>query len=388
MVNFLLSKFITNKNGNLTASERTKAGLSVSVTGILCNALLCTIKILAGLMAGSVSIMADGMNNLSDAVANIASLSGFKAAQKPADNEHPFGHARSEYISGFIVSVFIFLVGLELLKSSALKILTPAPVVFSMPQVYLLLFSMALKLWMSSFYKQAGEAIQSSTLIATAKDSLYDVYTTAAVLLGVIIERYTALPADGYLGTAVSLFILYAGYNTAKETLSPILGHAPSKETVRQIMQEVEKEPIIHGVHDLLVHDYGPGKRFASLHVEIPEKEDVLKTHTAIDRIERTLLEKHQIHMVIHHDPILIDDPLTTEIHTLITQTLKQIDEDLAVHDIHIEKDGEYTRILFDIEKPYESDIEDEQLTEDVTKSLKATNQSYVPVIRIDNVQG
>ena len=386
MTDFLIKVFIKNVQQPELPRVRARIGLLAGVVGICCNALLCTLKIGVGLVAGSVSIMADGMNNLSDAAANIITLIGFKMTEKPADSEHPFGHARSEYVSGFVVSVFILLIGFELMKSSVTKILQPAPITFESLQIYLLIFSVLLKIWMSGFNNKLGNTIQSTALKATAKDSMYDAVTTAIVLAGALAEHYTGFFVDGYMGFAVSLIILYAGYNTAKETLSPIIGQAPSDETISLIMQVVQQEPLIVGVHDLLVHDYGPGKCFASLHVEIPEKEDVMKAHEVIDGIEKYILEQYQIHLVIHYDPILTDDPLTNKMHEMVKEKLLEIDETLSLHDLRAVKEETQIKITFDVEKPFGYEVPEEELVAQITEKIRAVSKNYMPVITVDSV--
>ena len=315
MTNFLIKHFIPNASDVKSPAVRQRYGVVSGVVGILCNALLCTAKIAAGLLTGAVSIVADGINNLSDGGSCVVSLLGFKMAGKPADDKHPFGHGRIEYVAGLIVSFIIVLMGVELAKTSLDKIFHPEEISFSWITPAVLGISILVKLWMCFFNRKMGDKIDSAVLRATAMDSLSDVAATSAVLAGFVIGYWARVNLDGYLGVLVALFILYTGVSTAKGTLDLLLGEAPDPEFVKQIQQEVLSYPEIIGVHDLIVHNYGPGHSVVSLHAEVPCDVDILKIHDTIDNAERDLKKKFDCEVVIHMDPIITDDKETNEIH-------------------------------------------------------------------------
>ena len=317
MTNFLIKHFIPNASDVKSPAVRQRYGVVSGVVGILCNALLCTAKIAAGLLTGAVSIVADGINNLSDGGSCVVSLLGFKMAGKPADDKHPFGHGRIEYVAGLIVSFIIVLMGVELAKTSLDKIFHPEEISFSWITPAVLGISILVKLWMCFFNRKMGDKIDSAVLRATAMDSLSDVAATSAVLAGFVIGYWARVNLDGYLGVLVALFILYTGVSTAKGTLDLLLGEAPDPEFVKQIQQEVLSYPEIIGVHDLIVHNYGPGHSVVSLHAEVPCDVDILKIHDTIDNAERDLKKKFDCEVVIHMDPIITDDKETNEIHQL-----------------------------------------------------------------------
>ncbi len=386
MTDLLIQLFIKNADDIQNPSVRAKYGFLASVMGVVCNAVLCVSKIVVGFFAGSISIMADGLNNLSDAAANITSLIGFKMAEKPADAEHPFGHARSEYVSGFVVALLILVIGVELFRSSVQKIINPTAVTFNVVLVGVLAFSILVKCWMSAFNKKIGELITSSTLKATAQDSLNDVYTTIAVLIGVLVGHFTGVKIDGYMGVLVAIFILYSGYSLVKETLSPIIGQAPDAELTEMIKREIETEPLILNIHDLIVHDYGPGHRFASVHVEINSEVDVLKAHAAIDELERLVLEKQGVHLVIHYDPVLLNDPYTQKAYDDVNAIVKSIDKTLSIHDLRTVQEKGKTKVLFDVEKPFDFKTNEENLIAEITEKMLQAYINYLPVITIDNI--
>ena len=287
MTKLLLKLFVKNYEDRENGAVRSKVGTLSGIVGILCNALLCAGKLIIGTLSGSVSITADAMNNLSDAASSVVTLVGFKLAERPADEDHPYGHARYEYLSGLAVAALVLVIGFELAKTSFGKILHPESVTFSIPLVIVLVGSVLMKLWMSLFNTHLGKHIDSSALLATATDSRNDVISTLAVLAAALVEKFTGLRVDGYMGMAVALFILYSAVGLAKETISPLLGESASPELCKVIAQMMEAEPRVLGFHDLMVHDYGPGQRFGSLHVEMDQNEDPLSCHELIDDLER-----------------------------------------------------------------------------------------------------
>ena len=333
---------------------RAKVGSLSGAVGIGANVLLFFGKLMAGLLTGSVSITADAMNNLSDASSSIVTLLGFKLAQQPPDEDHPYGHARFEYLSGLAVAVMIMLIGFELAKSSVEKILNPTAVNFSGIAVAVLLGSIAVKLWLFLFNRKLGKMICSTTLEATAADSRNDCVSTAAVLAAGAIEHFFALPVDGYVGLGVALFILWSGWGLAKQTISPLLGEAASPELRSLIVDYVSTRPQVLGYHDLMVHDYGPGQRFASLHVEMDAADDPLYCHELIDDMERECLRSHNIHLVIHYDPVITNDPEINRLRGKCADFLQTQDSRLTLHDFRMVRGTGHTNLIFDVSLPAE----------------------------------
>jgi cation diffusion facilitator family transporter len=331
---------------------RSATGRIAGTVGIIANAALFALKLIAGTLAGSVSITADALNNLSDASSSVVTLLGFKLAEKPADEAHPYGHARYEYLSGLAVAVMILFIGFELGKTSVIKILDPQAVNFTWITVAILAVSMGVKLWLSFFNRRLGRRIQSDTLLAASADSRNDVIATGAVLLSGVVEWGTGLKIDGWMGLAVAIFILYSGIGLAKDTISPLLGEAAGPELREQILDQIRSEPRVLGYHDLMVHDYGPGRRFASVHVEMDRREDPLLCHELIDNLERECFDSHGIHLVIHYDPVVTDDPELDRMRTLVGSHLAQIDERLSVHDFRMVEGSGHTNLIFDVALP------------------------------------
>ena len=352
MTGLLLRLFVKNADKTAEPNTRAAVGRLSGAVGIVCNVLLFAGKLMAGLLSGSVSITADAMNNLTDASSSIVTLIGFKLAEKPADEDHPYGHARYEYLSGLAVAALILVIGFELAKSSVEKILTPDAVLFSWVTAAVLLVSIGAKLWMFFFNRKLGRLIDSSTLIATAADSRNDVLATSAVFLAGVIEAVSGLQVDGWIGLGVAVFILYSGISLAKQTISPLLGEAASPELRQRIVDYVEKQPKVLGYHDLMVHDYGPGRRFATLHVEMDNKEDPLVCHEIIDDMERECLQSHNIHLVIHYDPVITDDPEMNRLYSDVKSLLAGIDSRLKPHDFRMVTGSGHINLIFDVSLP------------------------------------
>lgn len=384
MTNFLIKHFIPNASDVKSPAVRQRYGVVSGVVGILCNALLCTAKIAAGLLTGAVSIVADGINNLSDGGSCVVSLLGFKMAGKPADDKHPFGHGRIEYVAGLIVSFIIVLMGVELAKTSLDKIFHPEEISFSWITPAVLGISILVKLWMCFFNRKMGDKIDSAVLRATAMDSLSDVAATSAVLAGFVIGYWARVNLDGYLGVLVALFILYTGVSTAKGTLDLLLGEAPDPEFVKQIQQEVLSYPEIIGVHDLIVHNYGPGHSVVSLHAEVPCDVDILKIHDTIDNAERDLKKKFDCEVVIHMDPIITDDKETNEIHQKLSSIVRLLDSRVTIHDFRMVKDPTHTNLIFDIVVPHQFRLTDDQVVESLRQAVKALDARYEIVVNVD----
>ncbi len=331
---------------------RAAVGRLSGIVGIVSNLILFAGKLLAGTLAGSVSITADALNNLSDATSSVVTLLGFKLAEQPADEDHPYGHARYEYIAGLAVAAIIILIGFELAKSSVDKILHPTATEFSLLTALILLGSIAVKLWLSLFNGKLGKKIQSSALTATAADSRNDCLATGAVLIAGAVEYLFQLRIDGYMGLAVALFILFSGIQLARETISPLLGEGADPELKQRIVDYVSANPKVLGYHDLMVHDYGPGQRFATLHVEMDKDEDPLLCHEIIDDMERECLQKYGVHLVIHYDPVVTDDPELDRMRSLVLAILRVKDERMSIHDFRMVPGAGHTNLIFDISLP------------------------------------
>lgn len=354
------------------------------MTGVVCNLLLAVAKLLVGILSGSVSITADAMNNLSDATSSIVTFLGFKLSERPADSEHPYGHARYEYLSALVVAGIVLIIGFELGKTSVEKIFNPAPTSFSLILLFVLLGSILVKLWLFCFNRKLGNLVDSKALLATAADSRNDCVATSAVLISALIEKYSGLCLDGYIGLAVSAFILYSGINLAKETISPLLGENASAELQSLIVDYVSSHPKVLGYHDLYVHDYGPGRRFASLHVEMDSKEDPLLCHEIIDDMERECFTSHGIQLVIHYDPVVTDDPELNRMHEKVDTILKRFDQRLSIHDFRMVQGRGHTNLIFDVVLPDALRKQENAIRAHLTESLSGEDKTYYTVITFD----
>ena len=352
MTKLLLRLFVRNYSNTKDPQVRSAVGSLSGMVGIGCNVLLFIGKIIIGTLSGSVSITADAMNNLSDASSSIVTLIGFRLARMPADENHPYGHARFEYLSGLAVAAMIMVIGFELGKSSVEKILNPQPVALSLIAAAVLLGSIGVKLWLTLFNRKLGNLIDSATLLATSTDSRNDCIATLAVLAAAAVEYFFDLRIDGFVGLSVAVFILWSGWGLAKQTISPLLGEAASPELRALILDYVSAQPSVLGIHDLMVHDYGPGQRFASLHVEMDAGDSPLYCHELIDNMERECLRSHNIHLVIHYDPVIMDDPELNRLRERVHQLLKDRDERLSVHDFRMTRGIGHTNLIFDISLP------------------------------------
>ena len=352
MTKFFLRFLKIGNNSPVDAKARGAVGKLSGAVGIAANLLLFAGKLVVGTLSGSLSITADAMNNLSDASSSIVTFLGFKLAEKPADSRHPYGHARYEYLSGLAVAALILVIGVDLAKSSVLKILNPEPVAFTWVTALVLILSIGAKLWLSLFNGKLSKLINSTTLAATAQDSRNDCIATGAVLVAALAERFFSWQIDGFVGLGVALFILYSGLVLGKETISPLLGENASPELQELIVDYVRSQEKVLGYHDLMVHDYGPGRRFATLHVEISNEEDPLTCHELIDDMERECLQNHNIHLVIHYDPVVTDDPELDHMRESTSQLLQQLDEKLQLHDFRMVRGGSHTNLIFDVALP------------------------------------
>lgn len=388
MTALLIKLFI--KNGDDVKNPKVRAGYGNlgSGVGICANILLSIIKITVGLVGNSLSIVADGFNNLADTGSSVITLIGFKLANKPADRDHPFGHGRMEYISAFVISFLILLVGFELLKNSVASLIngTPAPV-FSNTAISVLVISIALKLWMFFFNRKIGKIIDSSALIATAQDSLNDCVSTGAIFAAAIITRFVSLPfnLDAVMAIGVALFIMWAGVSSAKDTLDEILGKPPEEQLIADINDTILSFNEFYGIHDLIVHNYGPGRQFASVHVEVPQNSDIVACHEKIDICEKLICEKFGVNLVIHMDPIDTDDESVAAAKQNMLAILKEIDQRLTLHDFRMTPAGDTrTNLIFDVVIPSGFKLTEKELNDIICKKAADTDKTYACVITFD----
>jgi cation diffusion facilitator family transporter len=365
---------------------RQKMGTVSGVMGMALNVLLFCFKFLAGRLTGSVSITADALNNLSDAGSSAVTLIGFRLAGQKPDRSHPFGHGRMEYLSGLFVSVAILLVGVELLKTSVEKVLSPVLPEFKLISIIILLASIAVKFWMFLFHRALGKYGDSAALLAVSRDSLCDMLATSAVLLSTTLEYVTHIYLDGYLGILIALFILYTGISSAKETLDPLLGQPPSPALVKEIEETVLRQSSIQGIHDLIVHDYGPGRRMVSLHAEVPENGDLLALHTDIDQAERDLKVRLGCEAVIHMDPIVTDDGEANRMQEKISALVRLIDPAVSIHDFRIARGYTHPKLIFEVAVPSHLSQSEEQIKASIKEAILALDDSYETVIQIDPI--
>ena len=385
MTNLLLKIFIKDYQNTSDFRVRQVYGKLAGMVGIATNLVLFAFKAAVGLLFHSIAVLADAFNNLSDSASSIVTLVGFKLSGKPADEKHPYGHARMEYLSGLIVSFIILILGVQLAQSSFEKIISPEKAEFSVITVAVLAVSILLKLWQGSFYKKMGRKIESTTLEATAADSLNDVIATAAILAGVIITKVTGFNLDGYMGLVVAAFIVITGIKLIVATSNPLLGLAPTQELVNEIYEKIMGYEGIIGLHDLNVHNYGPSRCFASVHCEVPASQDIMISHDIIDNIERDFLKDMNIHMVIHLDPVDTDDERTNELKEKVRKQLQDISPELSMHDFRVVWGATHSNLIFDVLVPFDFKLGDDTLAALVEQKIKGLDSSYNAVITVDH---
>ena len=386
MTQMLLRLFVKNYQDTGNPEVRGQYGRLAGLTGIAVNVLLCVGKFLAGLLSGSVAILADAVNNLSDAASSVVTLLGFRLAAKPADDAHPYGYHRAEYLAGLSVAALILVIAVELFKSSLERILKPEEVAFTAVGAVILGVSIAAKLWLCLFYRKLGKAIRSEALTASAADSRNDVISTAAVLVSYAITQLTSIPCDGWAGLFVALFIFWSGLGIARDTIAPLLGEAPDEELVHAIANEIRSyDPRVLGIHDLIVHDYGPGRRFASVHVELDAREDVLEAHELIDSIERDVTKKLRVELVIHYDPVVTDDAELSAVRQRVEKIINAIDPRLSFHDFRMVRGREHSNVIFDLVLPFDLRGEEEAIRKRISEALYAEGRHYRTVITFDS---
>ena len=383
MIQFLARRLIPDWREVERPAVRQAYGMLCGVVGIVLNILLCAGKLLAGAITGSIAITADAFNNLSDAGSSVISLLGFRLAGQKPDSEHPFGHGRIEYISGLVVSMLILLMGAELLKSSVEEIVSPGQVVFSPLSLGILAASICVKLYMSFYNRSIGRRISSAAMAATAADSISDVCATTAVLLSALVGHFTSLQIDGWCGLLVALFILYAGIRSAMDTVNPLLGQPPSPEFVKEVEDRVLSHPEITGVHDLIVHDYGPGRRMITLHAEVPASGDMLALHDVVDTVETELAEELHCLATIHMDPVSNDEE-TVALRREVERLARQVDPGITIHDFRMVQGPTHTNLIFDALVPHNLPITDREAGRRIKELVREMEGNYFAVVRVE----
>ena len=385
MIELLAKWFIHHRDNTADGAVRRAYGTLCGAVGIGLNVLLFIGKFCAGRLSGSIAVTADAFNNLSDAGSSAVTLLGFRLAGKKPDPDHPFGHGRIEYISGLVVAGLILLMGVELAKSSFDKIRHPEEVTFSALALVILAVSVAVKLYMWHYNRRIGGKIRSAAMEATASDSLSDAAATSAVLLAMLIGRWTGLAVDGYVGMVVALFILFSAYKAAKETLSPLLGQAPDPELVQHIRDIVEEHDTVVGIHDLVVHDYGPGRQMVSLHAEVPASGDILQLHDVIDNIERELHEKLHVQAVIHMDPIVTDDETVDVLRRQVAELVRQVEPRMTIHDLRVIRGTTHTNLVFDAVLPLDAAITPAEAGRRIREKVSELDGDYYAVVTVEH---
>ncbi len=385
MTQFLLRCFVRGYENVQDPAVRERYGTLSGAVGVALNLCLSLGKFLAGLATGAVSVTADAFNNLSDAATSVVTLVGFRLAGQKADEDHPYGHGRMEYLAGLAVSAAILLVGVELAKGALEKILHPEAVRFSWLSAAILCASIALKLWMYLFNRELSRRISSAAMAATAADSLSDCVATAAVLLGLLVSHFAQVSIDGWVGILVAAFVLRAGWEAAKDTIDPLLGQAPDPALVAGIRETVLAHPEIAGIHDLMVHDYGPGHIMASLHAEVSIDADMAYTHDVIDNVERELGSKYHIIATIHMDPIVTDDEHINSLREEMLSLARQIDPGITLHDFRMTEGPSHTNLIFDLVVPRSCAIPDEEIRREMARLAKERDPRYITVVQVDH---
>ncbi len=384
MTELLTRLFVRDWEQTDNPRVRRAYGALGGTVGILCNVFLFSVKLFAGLATGAISIMADAFNNLSDAGASVVTLIGFRMAGKPADLDHPFGHGRIEYLSGLFVAAAIIVMGFELFTTSVDKIFHPEKPDFTPLSMGILILSILVKLWMSRFNHSLGERIRSEAMKATATDSLSDCISTGTVLLGAVFTYFTEKNIDGFIGLVVAVFVLYAGYETAKDTIQPLLGEAPDKDFVDGITRMVMEEPMILGIHDMIVHDYGPGRRIVSLHAEVPYNRGILEIHDVIDNVEQRVGEQFQCEITIHMDPIVTDDQELDEARKMVEKLVREMDSRWKIHDFRMVRGDTHTNLIFDVVVCPEQAEEEEAIQERLKAKIHEADPHYYGVVKAE----
>ena len=385
MTNLLIKIFIRDRENTTSPKVRTAYGTLSGAVGILVNILLSIAKLIIGSISHSISIPGDALNNLSDAASSAISLLGFRISSKPADEKHPYGHGRLEYLCGLAVAVIIMFMGLELIKSSAAKIFSPEKPEFSLVAIAVLVISILGKLWLALFNRKIGKAINSDTVDAVVKDSLSDIAATTASILSLILSQYFSLPFDGIFGVIVSLFVLWAGIGVFRNTSSSLLGQQPEPETVKMIEEKILSYEGVYGVHDLIVHDYGPGRCFVTAHAEVPSDTDIMVSHDLMDVIEQDFKRDTSYVLTLHMDPVVMDDEKTNNAKEMIAQIIAEIHPSLSFHDFRMVSGPHHTNLIFDVVIPFSVKLDSKTVVNTINDNIHKKNEKYYAVITIDH---
>lgn len=381
----LVKLFVKDKDNVTDVKVRTAYGILSGVVGIVLNVILCAAKFLVGSLTGSIAITADAANNLSDAGSNIVTVFGFKLSSKPSDEDHPFGHGRIEYIAALIVSFLILFMSYELAKSSVEKIFNPEPVKFSMVSAVIIAVSIFGKVWLAFFNNKLGKKINSVAMMAVVKDSIGDILATSITLIALILSKFTALPVDGYLGVLVSLFVFYAGFGILKETIGTLLGRPPEKEFIEELESKILAYDGVVGIHDMIIHDYGPGRLFGSVHVEVPANVDICISHDVADIIEKDIEKDMGMHLVVHLDPIEIDNEFVNELRALTAQVIKDIDSSYTFHDFRVVSGPTHTNLIFDVVIPHEHKESRAEIASVISEKINEIDPTYFCVVNVEH---
>ena len=384
MTNLLINLFIKDKNVKDT-KVRTKYGTLSSITGIIVNFILSIVKVVIGVISNSMSIISDGLNNITDAGSSVITMIGFKMSQKKVDNDHPWGHGRMEYISAFIVDMLIILVGIELFKSSVDKIINPTMPDISAVTIIILVIAIIAKLWLFVFYKKIAKIINSEAIKGNAYDSISDVISTFVVLLSAIVAKFANISIDGYVSILVSIFILFTGFKALKETVDILLGTKPDPELVEGIEEFTKKYDMIVGIHDMMIHDYGPGRKIVSFHAEVPANSDICMAHDIIDQMEQDIYDEFNCITTIHMDPIEVDDEEINKMREITEKIVKEINDDYSIHDFRMTNGGGRINLIFDLVVPRDEKVDNEKLKVEVQQKIHSENSKYYAVPKIEH---
>ena len=385
MHTILIKHFIKDSENIGSLKVREAYGTLGSITGIIINIILAIAKYFAGIISGSISVTADAINNLSDAGSSIISLIGVKLSAKPADKDHPYGHGRVEYISALAVSFVVLLMGIELFKSSVDKIINPVPVKFNMLSLIILAVSILAKLWLGFFNKKLGEKINSAPMIAVMKDSFSDCLATGVALIAIVVSAFSDISIDGYLGVIVAGFIFLAGFNILKETMADLLGKPADKSFTEEIENKILSYDKIVGVHDMIIHDYGPGRKFASAHAEVSSQDDIMEIHDIIDLAERDILNEYGLIISIHTDPIVTDDERINALKEMTVTIVKEISDEMSIHDFRVVDGPTHTNLIFDLIAPHKFYMSNEEIRKIIEDKLSKIDERYFVVITIEH---
>ena len=384
MTKILIKLFIKDKDVK-NLEVRNKYAMLSSITGIILNILLSIFKLIVGLISNSISIVSDAVNNITDAGSSVVTMIGFKMSQKKVDKNHPWGHGRMEYISAFIVDILIILVGFELLRTSIEKIFNPELPLIGNVTIIILVASILAKLWLFFFYKKIAKTIDSAAIKGNAYDSISDVISTTAVLISAIVARVFEISIDGYISFLVSIFILYTGAKAIKEIIDILLGSSPDPEFVKEIEEFVKNYDLVVGIHDMMIHDYGPGRKIISFHAEVPADINIGKAHDVIDRIEQDIFEKYNCITTIHMDPIVVDDEEINSMKKTTEEIVKSINQEFSIHDFRMTDGGERINLIFDLVLPREGEFNKEQIRKEVQEKIHKINNKYYAVITVEH---